>query len=70
MKITKKLATKLYEGKKVEVKVEVEKFLPKVLKKCPKGICPSPQYPNSTSPQFTNLGNLRNLWFLFFKGGS
>jgi hypothetical protein len=36
-KITKKLATKLQEGKKVEVKVEVENFLTMVFKKCPKG---------------------------------
>ncbi len=32
-KITKKLATKLHKGKKVEV----ENFLPMVFKKCPKG---------------------------------
>jgi hypothetical protein len=44
MKITKKLATKLHKRKKVEVKVEVGDFLPKVFKKYPKGNYPFPQY--------------------------
>jgi hypothetical protein len=35
--LLKKEAHELHEGKKVEVKVEVENFLPKVFKKCPKG---------------------------------
>jgi len=47
MKITKKLAAKLHEGKKVEVKVE--NFLPKA-SICPKGNYPFPQYPTPPSP--------------------
>jgi hypothetical protein len=62
----KKLATKLNTEKKVEVKVEVENFLLKVIKKCPKGNYPFSQYSNPPSPQFANLCNLRNLWFLLF----
>jgi abortive infection bacteriophage resistance protein len=48
MKITKKLATKLHEEKKVEVKVE--NFLSKVFKRCPKSDYPFPQYLNPHHP--------------------
>jgi hypothetical protein len=42
----RKLATKLHEGKKVEA----ANFLPKVIKKCPKGSYPFPQYPTPHHP--------------------